>query len=136
MPIIIGCHVVALCFGCRFWGKTVVPPNSVYLTELEMHGQWDAFLRTFLWSVWFSLLLSPALKKVPFLLRGAYGLEKSFISILFKDKEFISLVIGCWIGCIVIPLDWGRSWQLWPVPNIIAGSFSVLFYKLYIRFFG
>ncbi|CAR24859.1 mannose-ethanolamine phosphotransferase GPI11 [Lachancea thermotolerans CBS 6340] len=44
---------------------------------------------------------------------------------IFK-KYFISIAIGCWISCIVIPLDWDRDWQQWPTPLIVgayAGAF-------------
>ncbi|KAG0329607.1 hypothetical protein BGZ99_001214 [Dissophora globulifera] len=34
-------------------------------------------------------------------------------------------IFGAWLGSIVIPLDWDRSWQAWPVPCIL-GAF--LFY--------
>lgn len=45
---------------------------------------------------------------------------------VFK-KYFISIVIGCWISCIVIPLDWDRDWQNWPIPIVIGaylGAFT------------
>ncbi|CAH01507.1 mannose-ethanolamine phosphotransferase GPI11 [Kluyveromyces lactis] len=44
----------------------------------------------------------------------------------YFKKYFISVVIGCWISCFVIPLDWDRDWQAWPVPLIVGaylGSF-------------
>ncbi|KAF9430029.1 hypothetical protein BGZ76_000993 [Entomortierella beljakovae] len=34
-------------------------------------------------------------------------------------------IFGAWLGSIVIPLDWDRPWQAWPVPCIL-GAF--LFY--------
>ncbi|CCH58094.1 hypothetical protein TBLA_0A02940 [Henningerozyma blattae CBS 6284] len=37
-------------------------------------------------------------------------------------KYFIVILFGSWISCIVIPLDWDRDWQRWPVP-IIIGSY-------------
>lgn len=37
-------------------------------------------------------------------------------------KYFISIIIGSWVSCFVIPLDWDRSWQAWPIP-IIVGSY-------------
>lgn len=30
-------------------------------------------------------------------------------------------LVGCWLGAIVMPLDWDRHWQEWPIPNIIGG---------------
>lgn len=34
----------------------------------------------------------------------------------------ISLLLANWIACVVIPLDWGRIWQQWPIPNVLAGT--------------
>ncbi|XKL68682.1 hypothetical protein PGB90_006451 [Kerria lacca] len=31
-----------------------------------------------------------------------------------------SSVIGAWFGAFVIPLDWDRKWQIWPVPCVIG----------------
>ncbi|RHZ70861.1 hypothetical protein Glove_265g22 [Diversispora epigaea] len=30
-------------------------------------------------------------------------------------------VIGAWLGGTVIPLDWDRPWQVWPIPCVIGG---------------
>ncbi|EDO18874.1 hypothetical protein Kpol_1023p43 [Vanderwaltozyma polyspora DSM 70294] len=35
---------------------------------------------------------------------------------------FIFIVLGGWISCVVIPLDWDREWQAWPIP-VIVGSY-------------
>ncbi|KAF9918385.1 hypothetical protein BX616_009067 [Lobosporangium transversale] len=34
-------------------------------------------------------------------------------------------IFGAWLGSIVIPLDWDRPWQAWPVPCVLGAS---LFY--------
>lgn len=34
----------------------------------------------------------------------------------------LGAIVGSWMGCVCIPLDWGRAWQIWPVPNAIAAS--------------
>lgn len=31
-----------------------------------------------------------------------------------------STLLGCWLGAIVIPLDWDRPWQEWPIPCMIG----------------
>lgn len=36
-------------------------------------------------------------------------------------------IFGAWLGSIVIPLDWDRPWQAWPVPSVL-GAF--LFYMI------
>lgn len=35
-------------------------------------------------------------------------------------KYFIAIMIGGWISCVVIPLDWDRDWQVWPIPVVIG----------------
>ncbi|KAI4488530.1 hypothetical protein M0802_011533 [Mischocyttarus mexicanus] len=27
-------------------------------------------------------------------------------------------LLGTWLGAIVIPLDWDRPWQVWPIPCV------------------
>ncbi|CUS23736.1 LAQU0S11e03092g1_1 [Lachancea quebecensis] len=44
---------------------------------------------------------------------------------IFK-KYYISIAIGCWVSCIVIPLDWDRDWQQWPTP-LIVGAYTGAF---------
>lgn len=31
-----------------------------------------------------------------------------------------SIWAGAWASSVVIPLDWNRAWQKWPVPNVIG----------------
>lgn len=38
----------------------------------------------------------------------------------------LGLLVGNWLACVVIPLDWGRAWQAWPVPNVLVGSVAFL----------
>ena len=38
-----------------------------------------------------------------------------------QTADFYGYIIGAWAGCIVVPLDWQRKWQAWPIPNVIAG---------------
>lgn len=32
----------------------------------------------------------------------------------------VGTVVGSWASSVVIPLDWDRPWQLWPVPGIVG----------------
>lgn len=34
----------------------------------------------------------------------------------FVLQRFYCTMLGAWLGAFVIPLDWGRDWQAWPVP--------------------
>jgi len=39
-------------------------------------------------------------------------------AIFHKYLAFIA--VGAWFGAIVIPLDWDRDWQNWPLPIVIS----------------
>lgn len=41
-------------------------------------------------------------------------------------RYFIMIVVGAWISCIVIPLDWDRHWQTWPIPVVVGGYLGAL----------
>lgn len=31
-----------------------------------------------------------------------------------------TIIFGLWCGSIVVPLDWGKPWQFWPIPHLIS----------------
>ena len=33
----------------------------------------------------------------------------------------VGALVGCWVGAVPIPLDWGREWQAWPVTLVVGG---------------
>ncbi|CAG8544775.1 12002_t:CDS:2 [Acaulospora morrowiae] len=33
----------------------------------------------------------------------------------------VTTVVGAWLGATVIPLDWDRPWQVWPISCVIGG---------------
>ncbi|KAH3683370.1 hypothetical protein WICPIJ_005659 [Wickerhamomyces pijperi] len=37
-------------------------------------------------------------------------------------KLTLLVLVGCWLGAVVVPLDWDRPWQTWPLP-IVFGAF-------------
>lgn len=50
-----------------------------------------------------------------------------------------SVIVGAWFGAFVIPLDWDRPWQTWPIPCVI-GSLAgytagqvISFFRLLLR---
>lgn len=59
----------------------------------------------------------------------AYPIIVSFLKIGEKavfHKYLAFIAVGAWFGAIVIPLDWDRDWQNWPLPIVISsyiGSF-------------
>lgn len=36
------------------------------------------------------------------------------------QQNILLTLLGAWCGGVVIPLDWDRSWQVWPVPCYIG----------------
>ena len=36
----------------------------------------------------------------------------------FVGIPAVCALAGAWLGAFVIPLDWHRDWQLWPVPCV------------------
>lgn len=41
-------------------------------------------------------------------------------------KYYIFIVVGGWLSCVVIPLDWDRDWQVWPIP-VVVGTYLAAF---------
>ena len=37
-------------------------------------------------------------------------------------KYYIIVLLGTWLGCFVIPLDWDREWQIWPT-SLVVGAY-------------
>lgn len=35
-------------------------------------------------------------------------------------------IIGAWFGAFVIPLDWNRPWQMWPIPCVFGSLFGFI----------
>ncbi|KAL1459362.1 hypothetical protein WDU94_011349 [Cyamophila willieti] len=35
-------------------------------------------------------------------------------------QKFYCTMLGAWLGAFVIPLDWNRDWQAWPIPCCIG----------------
>ncbi|CCK73010.1 mannose-ethanolamine phosphotransferase GPI11 KNAG_0M01570 [Huiozyma naganishii CBS 8797] len=49
-----------------------------------------------------------------------YSVVNCDFKVTIWRKYFIAIVVGGWISCIVIPLDWDRDWQAWPIPVIVG----------------
>lgn len=85
-----------------------------------------AFERTLAFALWMSSMTA-------FPLGRLYGLDfnKWYQTVIRRDDHgnsdeahlicgIYSLWFGAWASCVVIPLDWDRPWQKWPVPNAIG----------------
>ncbi|KAG2179132.1 hypothetical protein INT43_001982 [Umbelopsis isabellina] len=34
--------------------------------------------------------------------------------------QAVSVLVGAWLGAVVIPLDWERPWQQWPISCVLG----------------
>ncbi|KAI8376237.1 phosphatidylinositol glycan, class F, isoform CRA_f [Radiomyces spectabilis] len=39
---------------------------------------------------------------------------------IYAYTQTVCALSGAWIGAIVLPLDWERDWQVWPISCIIS----------------
>ncbi|SCV03428.1 LAME_0H10352g1_1 [Lachancea meyersii CBS 8951] len=53
-------------------------------------------------------------------LPAIYSIFKCNFKVGIFKKYFIAVAVGCWISCVMIPLDWDRDWQNWPTPLIMG----------------
>jgi phosphatidylinositol glycan class F len=44
---------------------------------------------------------------------GSPNEDQSFVLVTAAGSLF-----GAWFGAIVVPLDWGQGWQMWPVCSV------------------
>ncbi|XP_063238024.1 uncharacterized protein LOC134539718 [Bacillus rossius redtenbacheri] len=62
----------------------------------------------------FPVCLNAGPRAVPGALRGARPLPGVLGELLLRNLQ--CTLLGAWLGAAVIPLDWDRPWQQWPVP--------------------
>ncbi|XP_014468986.1 PREDICTED: phosphatidylinositol-glycan biosynthesis class F protein [Dinoponera quadriceps] len=58
-------------------------------------------------------------------LMGAYS-QKGNILVDALRINIQATILGTWLGATVIPLDWDRPWQVWPVPCVIGALLGYL----------
>ncbi|ORX44944.1 hypothetical protein DM01DRAFT_1177664 [Hesseltinella vesiculosa] len=39
---------------------------------------------------------------------------------IYAYTQVICTLIGAWIGAVVLPLDWDRDWQKWPISCVVS----------------
>jgi phosphatidylinositol glycan class F len=39
---------------------------------------------------------------------------------IYAYTQSVCALSGAWIGAIVLPLDWDREWQAWPISCVIS----------------
>lgn len=68
-----------------------------------------------------ALFLGPS-KTLQFLFYDTFeltcGREVSHLELL--QHNALGALIGAWAGTVVVPLDWDRDWQAYPIPNVIG----------------
>lgn len=94
----IGYHFLAILFGADIFSKF----EETYMFALLMSTL-----------TVFPLCLNFGVSTFPHLLSGL----KPWNSLhQLLSRSLHCTVLGAWSGAAVIPLDWGRPWQLWPIP--------------------
>lgn len=49
-----------------------------------------------------------------------YPSSPTTTSEIYAYAQAICALSGAWIGAIVLPLDWDREWQAWPISCVIS----------------
>lgn len=77
------------------------------------------------------LLLNLGLDTTTSVLLSATALEKDVLcAILTVGTRCV--LFGAWLGAVLIPLDWDRPWQVWPVPCSIGAIIGYLVSHLFV----
>ncbi|AET38697.1 mannose-ethanolamine phosphotransferase GPI11 Ecym_3198 [Eremothecium cymbalariae DBVPG len=119
---------------CTVYGNKIIKTNH----SLLLVSAGTTFLLTIpcmLFIILFGAPISELLKKTWLLslhccvlaYPAIYSVYNSDFKVGYFKKYFISIAIGCWISCVVIPLDWDRPWQAWPTPIVIGGYIGAFF---------
>ncbi|XP_012526892.2 phosphatidylinositol-glycan biosynthesis class F protein [Monomorium pharaonis] len=59
------------------------------------------------------------------ILMGTYSQKSNVLADALK-LNIQSTILGTWLGATVIPLDWDRPWQTWPIPCVIGALLGYL----------
>ncbi|KAJ3290874.1 hypothetical protein HDU79_002890 [Rhizoclosmatium sp. JEL0117] len=103
-------YVLAVLFGApltkkterTFWTVLWIVSLSVFPISLRIHaaGQnWNHVFRIF---------------------------HKSNSSVVVCQYQLLGTLIGAWVGCFCLPLDWNVQWKLYPIPVAIGAVFGTI----------
>lgn len=98
---------IVICFGAPLLNEQI--KTACFVTELCILSIWPIIL-----------IEGPNLDKIKGVLRGE-DLD-SLSNLLYKNA--FGAIFGAWLGAIPIPLDWDRSWQIWPLTCVIGCYFG------------
>ncbi|RLU22320.1 hypothetical protein DMN91_004598 [Ooceraea biroi] len=59
------------------------------------------------------------------ILVGAYAQKGNILADALRIN-IQTTILGTWLGATVIPLDWDRPWQAWPIPCVIGALLGYL----------
>ncbi|KAK2580761.1 hypothetical protein KPH14_011384 [Odynerus spinipes] len=64
------------------------------------------------------------------------GTETQKFNILIDAAKIVikTTLLGTWMGAIVIPLDWDRPWQVWPIPCVTGALLGYMIAHFIILF--
>jgi len=99
-------HIVAVLFGAHLIDQfTLTLHGALFLSLLAitpaamaLGDQWSDWARIF----------------------GEHKLDYSLECTVYYP--LVLTIVGAWIGSMVLPLDWDRPWQVWPIPSVLGGA--------------
>ncbi|KAF9123039.1 hypothetical protein BGX30_001654 [Mortierella sp. GBA39] len=98
------CHVFAVLFGAGIFNQAKETSQlAVYLSLLTFYPA--------------SFVLGTDLKS--WLRIFVHNSPGTYTEAAFYCQGMMA-IFGAWLGSIVIPLDWDRPWQAWPVPCVLG----------------
>ncbi|KAH3899199.1 related to Glycosylphosphatidylinositol anchor biosynthesis protein 11 [Saccharomycodes ludwigii] len=114
-----------------FAGKKILKPNwALVIVSLVFAVPLLSCVATIIFILAGAPLLSLSYLKQTFLLSlhccllsypAIYSVFNCDFKVGIFKKYFVAIAFGCWLSCFVIPLDWDREWQNWPIPLVIGG---------------
>lgn len=109
-------YVVAVLFGAPFFSSQEETLMFSVLTTIL---------------VVFPLILNVGIDATISILSSGNVFEKDPLHSIFSIAIRIVL-FGAWLGAVVIPLDWDKPWQVWPIPCSLGALFGYLISQLFI----
>ncbi|KAK5799710.1 GPI biosynthesis protein family Pig-F-domain-containing protein [Linnemannia elongata] len=98
------CHIFAVLFGAGIFNQAKETSQlAVYLSLLTFYPA--------------SFILGTDLKS--WLRIFVHNSPGTYTEAAFYCQGMMT-IFGAWLGSIVIPLDWDRPWQAWPVPCVLG----------------
>lgn len=121
---LLGIFIAVYCIVCVILGASY---HSHYEGTLAL-----SLLLTILTILPIGLFLGPS-KTIQYLFYDTFELHSPsdiWQLELLQYNAFGSLV-GAWAGSVVAPLDWDRSWQVYPIPNVVGAVIGFSFTNIF-----